>query len=161
MEEQIIIKGRLEPKTNVLSKPEFYQETTMLCFIVPDTYKQALLSYYQEHGMKVSMELTIRPWPEDITTRAIKYFFAMRDALVLQTQGDITPDRKYKDHLYRSCVKELDIRKEGKVVDSLKDLDKRGLWAATELMRQHCLEEGADIRALIPHVDAVQQELKE
>ena len=160
MEGEVILKGRIEKKTLLLNNPELYTDVPVVCLIIPKNYLPGLINFSGEVKMQ-SLEITLKKWPENITERAIKYFFAMRDALVLVTQGDTMPDRKYKDHLYRSCVKELDLWKEGKLISSLKDLDKRGLWAATELMRQWCLNEGVDMRVLNPHVDAIQKELKE
>ncbi len=160
MEEQIILRGRVEKKANILKHPKLYQDVNLICFHIRKEYIPGLVTFGQETDLK-NIEITLKPWPEDVTTRAIKYFFAMRDALVLQTQGDITPDRNYKDHLYRSCIKKLDIWEDGKLVDSIKGLDKKELWQATEAMKQDCLNEGADIRNLTPEVEAIQKELKE
>ena len=158
MENQIIVKGRLEPKSNILSKPEFYSDATMLSFILPEAYKQAMLDYYHEYGFKEHMEITLRPWPQDPTDRARKFFFKLRD-LLAEHMGD--GSREHKDHLYRSCVRELDIRKGDMVINSLKDLDKRGLWAATELMHQWAIDAGTDLRGLVPEYDSSQRGLKE
>ncbi len=160
MEEQIILRGRVEKKANILKHPEFYQDVNLICFHIRKEYISGLITFGQETDLK-NIEITLKPWPEDVTTRAIKYFFAMRDALVLQTQGNITPDREYKTHLYRSCIKALDIWKDDVLVDSYKDLDKKGMYQATELMKQWCLDAGADIRNLTPEVEAIQKELKE
>jgi len=157
----MIVKGRLEPKSNILSHPEMYSDVTMLCFVVSEAYKGPLTAYYNENGIKDYQELSIEPWPLGITERAKKHFFAMRDAFVLASQGDIMPDRAYKDQTYRDCIRELDIRKDGKIVSSLKDLDKREMWQATELMNQWCIEAGVNLETLGIEHKAVQKELRE
>ena len=155
----MIIKGRLEKKSSILSHPDFYKDVTMLCFIVPEAYKRPLTDYYNENGIKDYQELQLAPWPLTPTERSRKLFFALRDRLAIHTEGEKT-GREYKDHLYRSCVKELDIRKEGKIVNSLKDLDKRETWLLIELMVQWCMEAEADIRDLVPEYNDSQKELR-
>jgi len=157
MEGEIILKGRIEKKTLLLNNPELYTDVPVLCLIIPKNYLPGLIGFSEGVRME-SLEITLKKWPINITDRAIKHFFALRDAFVMATQGDIAPDRAYKDKCYRDCVRELDIKKDGKIVDSIKDLDKRQLWQITELMMQYCLEAGADIRNL-SHAE-IQKELK-
>lgn len=157
MGDQIILKGRLEPKSNIISKPEFYSDTSMLCFIIPEAYKVPFLAYYKEHGMLEAMELTVKPWPLDPQERAKRFFFKLRDR-VAEQQGDT--GRENRDNLYRSAVRSLDLKKEGKLIQSLKDLDKRGLWLATEKMHEYAIEAECYLGDLIPEMKASQQELK-
>jgi len=159
MNKSFRVKGRLEPKSNILSHPDLYQDVTLLCFVVTEAYRGPLTAYYKENGIMNYQELQLAPWPLNPTERSRKLFFALRDRLAIHTEGEGT-GREYKDHLYRSCVKELDIRKEGKIVNSIKDLDKRETWLLIELMVQWCLEAESDIRDLIPEYNESQGELK-
>lgn len=158
MEDQIIIKGRLEPKTNILKAPEMYTDTALLVFILPEAYKQPFMKYFYDHNMKDPMELTIRPWPLNKTDRATKFFFKLRDRIA-EAQGDTS--RENKNNLYRSAVKELGLKKEGTIINSLKDLDKTGLFLATEVLHQWAVEAEAYISDLIPEYKASQANLKE
>ena len=156
----MIIKGRLEKKSSILRHPDLYEDVTMLCFIVPEAYKKSLMDYYNKNGIMGNQELQLAPWPLEITERAKKHFFAMRDAFVLASQGDIMPDRAYKDQCYRDCIRELDIRKNGILISSLKELDKREMWQATELMNQWCVEAGVNLTTLNIEHKSVQKELR-
>lgn len=158
MEDHLLLKGRLEPKSNILSHPDMYEDVTLLCFVVSEAYKGPLRAYYTEQGIKEYQELMLSPWPLNPTERGRKFFFKLRDVLA-EKMGDMS--RQHKDHLYRSCVRELDLRKEGKIINSLKDLDKRGLWMATEVLHGWAVEAGADLRGLIPEYTESQKGLRE
>lgn len=153
--DHIIIKGRIEKKNLILEHPELYTDTPMISFIFPREYMLGLAAYIKENGLN-DYELTLAPWPIDPTIRARKFFFAMRDRLAEKTEGE-GATRDYKDHLYRSCVRELDIRRNGKVLDSLKDLDKRELWNVTEIMHQWCVEAEVNMGDMIPEYNDVQR----
>ncbi len=160
MEDNIILKGRLEPKSNILSHPEFYKNTAMLCFVLPEAYKAPFMKYFIEHGMKDYQEITIKNWPLEVTERAKKLFFTIRDRVAVHTEGE-NVTRDYKEHLYRSCIEELGLTEKGKRVRSLKTLSKRDMHMATELMIQWAYEAEAYIADLVPEMKAVRQDLKE
>ena len=158
MDDTIIIKGRLISKSSILAKPEFFTDTPLLVFTLPEVYKQPMMAYYETYGMKNDMELTIAPWPLNPTDRARKFFFALRDRIA-EKLGDTS--RENKDMLYRSAVRELDLRKEGKLISSLKDLDKTGLFMATEVLHTWAIEAECYLSDLIPEMKASQASLKE
>ena len=158
MEDKIVIRGRLISKSSVLNKPDFFKDTPMLVFLLPEVYQQPFMKYFKEHGMKENMELQIAPWPLEPTERAKKFFFTLRDR-VAEAQGDSS--RENKDMLYRSAVKELGLRKGNTIINSLKDLDRTGLFMATEIMHAWAIEAEAYITDLIPEMKASQKGLKE
>lgn len=158
MEEKIILKGHIEAKHHVLSKPKFYKDTPMICFIIPRDYVQPLVAFTTEKPY-ASWELTLKPWPKDTTIRAKNLFFALRDRLAVQS-GGVSPtgqsDKDYKYHLYKECIKSCNFGKE-----SIKDLNKKELWIMTTVMKEQCIDMGCDIRDLVPEYNSVGKELKE
>ena len=156
MEEQIILKSRVENKKNILTHPDLYTDTPMLCLVFPREYLQALINYSAEHDMS-RLEITIAEWPIDPTERAKKFFFTLRDR-ICETSGDTS--REYKDHIYRSVIEEFKFMKEGKVKNSIKDLDKRELWLVTEKLMDNATAIGAYIGDLIPDYKSSQADLK-
>lgn len=144
MEEKIIIHCYVEKKKNVLSKPDLYTDSPMICLMVKKEYYKGLLAYSRDHDMG-DLEVTLSPWPEDVTDRARKFFFAVRDALA-KASGDST--KKYKDHLYRSCLADMCLAEGQEIKNSLTDLNKRELWLATNLMWENAVNCGADLRHL-------------
>lgn len=157
MEEQIILKGHIEKKHHVLSKPDLYKDTPMVCFIIPRDYVQGLANFTE--GIPcATWELTLRPWPADITTRAWNYFFAIRDR-VAKVQGDTSNENK--DHLYRSCLQEMCSAEGLELKQSIKDLTKKELWLSTEMMCSWALEGGAYVQDLMPEYRGIKKELRE
>ena len=149
MEDQIILKGHIEAKHHVLSKPEFYKDTPMVCFIIPRDYVQPLVAFTTENPY-ASWEITLKPWSEDATERAKNLFWALRDRLAIQS-GGVSPtgqsDKDYKYHLYKECIKSCNFGKE-----SIKDLNKKELWIMTTVMKEQCLDMDCDIRDLVPEI---------
>lgn len=148
MEDQIIITGRLQSKSGVLKHPKLFEDVPLVILHVRNAYMSGLKHFANTHDIR-ELEITIKERSKDPTERAWKFFFALRDNLAVHTEGERT-GKEYKDHLYRSCVRELQIRKDGKIVDSLKDLDKREMWLVTEIMLQWCVEAECDIRDILP-----------
>ena len=132
MEDKITVVGRLQSKTGVLEHPELFTDVPLIILHIRDAYMLGLTAWAETHDIR-DLELTIREKQKDATQRAWHFFFALRDRLAKKTEGE-NATRSYKEHLYRSAVRELGIRKEGKLVDSLKDLDKRETWICTELL---------------------------
>jgi len=158
MDDQIIIRGRLINKNHILDKPDFFRDTSMMVFLLPEEYRIPMTEYYKNHKME-DMELTIRDWPKTPQERAKHLFFAIRDRIAIDQNGPQV-SREDKDHLYHSCIEELDIWHEGRKINSIKDLNKRELHVATELMIQWAYEAEVDISDLVPEVRAVRKEIK-
>ncbi|MCK5614002.1 hypothetical protein KAR91_69710 [Candidatus Pacearchaeota archaeon] len=159
MEDQIIIKAQVEKKSRVLAHPDLYTDTNMICFIVPRDYEQALINFGRTHDLS-SIELTLAPWPEDVTERAHKFFFALRDRLAAVSDGEKV-DKEHRDSLYRNCITEFGFPKDGGgFKNSIKDLGKRELWLCTELMMDWCVEAKANVEDMKPEYKFVQKEMK-
>jgi hypothetical protein len=157
MEDKIVLKGHIEKKQHVLSKPEFYEKTPMVCLIIPRDYVQGLVAFTTERP-HATWEVTITPWPENITERAWNFFFALRDR-VAKAQGDTSSENK--DHLYRSCLAEMCSAEGQELKQSIKDLTKKELWKSTEIMYEWALEAEAYIIDLIPEYKGLKKEIKE
>lgn len=157
MEEQIIVQGALESKQRVLTHVNFYNDVPLVILRVRKEYFAGLMNWAKTHDIK-ELEITIREKQKDITERAKRFFFTLRDRIA-KHQGDTS--RENKDNLYRSAVKELDLWKKGHIISSLKDLDKRGMFMATEVLHRYAIESEAYIGDLIPDYTEIQKGLKE
>jgi len=158
--DRIVFHGIVEKKSRLLSHPDLYTDVDMICFRVRKEYMPGLVAYGKEHDL-TDLEITLAPWPVDPTDRAKKFFFALRDRLAEKTEGE-KPTRQYKDHLYRSCVRELEFwnSEDNVIKQSLTGLDKRELWLVTELMHQWCVTAECDLRDLSATYESSQQYLK-
>ena len=152
--EEIKIKGRVIKKTHVLQSPELYENETLVILRVSKKYYNSLIAFSRENDI-TDIEITLRTAAKDATERARRFFFALRDRLA-EASGDIS--KSYKDHLYRSCVKQLMIRDgEGKRVESIRGLDRKQLWMACEIMLDWCSQAGANIHDLLPELDELRR----
>ena len=156
MEDQIRIVGRLQSKSGVLSKPQFFTDVPLVILHVRKEYLSGLMNWSKAHNMN-DLEIVIQERPKDITQRGKNFFFALRDRIA-KASGD--KSKEHKEHLYRSCIREY-ASSAGLKKESIKDLDKRELWLCTEIMYEWCIEAEAYIADLIPEYQSVQKELKE
>ena len=147
-----IVKGFLVSKKKILENPNAYREKHMICLEVGEEYLQALVHFGTEVDLSKPLEVTMKPWPEEITERAKDFFFTLRDR-VCKAMGDET--RGHKDHLYRMCLQEYTAGKK----KSIKELNKQELWQCTELMYQWCFENDAYIGDLLRERINIQKEL--
>ena len=158
MSDMIRVMGAVQSKSGVLSHPDFFTDTPLIILRVHKDYLQSLVEWSKEHNIK-ELEIEIRERPVEVQERAKRFFFAVRDKIAIKTEGE-NATRKYKDHLYRSCIKELGIVENGKIVNSLKTLSRRDLHMATELILQWAVEAECDISDLVPEMKAIRIGLK-
>lgn len=157
MESKVTFKGSIIKKTHILEHPEFYYDTNLIAFLIPTDYLPKLIEFTRTNGLK-DYEITIEVPPVNPTDRAKKLFFKLRDRLA-EASGDTS--KEYKEHLYRSCIREFHKREDGEEKDSIRFLTRRELWLSTELMTEWCYEAEANISDIIPEVSASQKEIKE
>lgn len=132
----LVVKGELEAKKNILNHPNHYRNKTMICLMVDKIYLDALRIFNQEVNLEsAELEVTIKEWPKDPTERAKEFFFSLRDRVCKASHDE---SREYKNHIYRECLKEMQFPLVGEAgyKTSIKQLDKRELWQATEKMYQ-------------------------
>ncbi len=146
---EMIVKGLIVDKRDILANPNKYKNQVLVCFSVGREYLQKLKLYRSEVDLTKPLEVKMKPWPEEITDRARRFFFELRDR-VAKAQGDET--RQNKDHLYRSCLLEYTGLK-----SHMSDLNKQELWQCTELMFRWSLE----AEAYIGDLQAEYHEVKE
>lgn len=161
MEESIKIKAILENKKHVLHNPDFFKDEPLLCFTPSEEALKALKVYFQSINYEAGapFELVLRPYPNDPTERARKFFFALRDRLA-EHMGDVS--KEHKDHLYRSCIREfafLDINYG--VKDSIRNLTRYELWQVTERMMDWLADAEAYTGDLEAEYNQVKKEYKE
>ena len=152
--EEIKIKGTVIKKSHVLQSPDFYNDETLIILRVSNKYYNSLIAFSRENDIK-DLEITLRSAAKDATERAKRFFFALRDRLA-EASGDIS--KSYKDHLYRSCIKQLMITDgDGKLVESLRGLDRKQLHMGTEVMLDWCAQVGANIHDLLPELEELRR----
>ena len=146
--EEIKIRGRVLKKDHVLNSPDLYKDETLIILRVSTNYYYSLVNFAKENDI-TNLEVSLRSTGGK-SERARRFFFALRDRLAEQS-GDTS--KSYKDHLYRACIRELRIFEEGMLVDSIKNLDRKQLWTATERMLDWCVQAECNLTDLLPELE--------
>lgn len=126
--DRISLRGRLLSKKDVLENPERYKDRHVMIFELRDeNYYTAARQFHKEwHGKMDKLVLALGFMPERFEDRAKNLFFAMRDELCNQ-MGDTS--RANKDAVYHGLILGCEFRTvDGRVIESIKELDKRQLW---------------------------------
>ena len=146
--EEIKIRGRVLKKDHVLNSPDLYKDETLIILRVSTNYYYPLVNFAKENDI-TNLEITLRSTGGK-SERARRFFFALRDRLAEQS-GDTS--KGYKEHLYRSCIRGLEIFRGDEIVDSIRDVDRKQLWSATELMLDWCVQAECDLTDLLPELE--------
>lgn len=135
-----IIKGSIISKSDLLKNPAEYDNKNLMCIEFGEGYLNALLLFSKEVDFDKPLEVILHPWPEKITERAIKFFFALRDRVCKASEDE---SKEYKNNIYHNCIKSFHIKTAEGIKESITQLNKQELWQATELMYQWGYEAGA------------------
>lgn len=159
-----IVRGALIKKDLVLSQPDTFRDVPLICLRVDPRYLPALVEFSQNKKVDLGdLEIHLFPGTKNITERAAKFFFQMRDK-VADLQGD--DSQTNKDLLYRFCIESLGFLDHGVLKNSIKQLNRWELWKATELMYEWLTEAalsstGENISAFIPTYNDIAEDLRE
>ncbi|TET97704.1 MAG: hypothetical protein E3J23_08480 [Candidatus Stahlbacteria bacterium] len=137
-----IIKGWIVYKSDLLKSPDKYRDKNIICFEFGEEYLNTLNMFSGEIDFTKPFEVILHPWPEEITGRAKRFFFTLRDR-ICKASGD--ESKEYKEHIYQTCIESLLLRHGDGFKNSISQLNKQELWQATEIMLQWCFEADAYI----------------